>query len=143
MNNDTKRLLEECSAGCKMAMNSMEQVEPEVTEDHLRQIIAAYRKKHEAIEGEAAARLNREGKPDKEASALASAFSWFTTEMKLMMKEDDHQIAKLMMDGCNMGIQSICQYQNRFTEAEPEAVSLAERLVHEEESFMKELKSFL
>ena len=48
----------------------------------------------------------------KRAGNDASAFSKMTTEMKLMMKDDSSQVAKLVMDGCNMGIQTLGGYIN-------------------------------
>ncbi len=45
---------------------------------------------------------------------------WITTEMRLMMKGDCHQVAKLMMNGCNMGgIQSIAKCQNECSVCKP------------------------
>ncbi len=60
-----------------------------------------------------------------------------------MIEDDGHQIAKLMMDGCNMGIQSISEYQNKYKEASKEATELAKKLVKTEENFMQEMKQFL
>ena len=63
--------------------------------------------------------------------------------MKMMMKGDDRQAAKIMMDGCNMGIQSICGYQNQYAGASTDSMALADGLVRTEESFRDELKAFL
>ena len=32
---------------------------------------------------------------------MAKAFSWISTEIKLMMDDNTHKIADLMIDGCN------------------------------------------
>ena len=48
-----------------------------------------------------------------------------------------------MMDGCNMGIQSVSEYLNQYPQASQESKSLAKKLVETEEMFMKELKKFL
>lgn len=143
MNEDTSKLLKECTSGCKMAIESMGQVQEYIHDEKLMDIIEGYKKKHEELENEAANRLMREGKSEKEPGMMASAFSWFTTEMKLMMKEDSHQVAKLMMDGCNMGIQSVCEYKNKYGAADDEAKDLAERLIKVEEDFMREMKQFM
>lgn len=87
--------------------------------------------------------LNEEGRPEQEPGKMASVFSWITTEMKLMIKDDSQQIAKLMMDGCNMGIQSISEAVNDNPEASRESKAAAKRLVKELENFMKDLKPFL
>lgn len=143
MNEHTKTLLEECNSGCKMAIGSMNQVEEFIEDDRLRQVIRKYKQKHEKIESETTKLLEREGKNEKEPSAMATAFSWVTTEMKLKLKDDNHQIAKIMMDGCNMGIQTISKAVNQCTDTEEEARSAAMHLVSMEEEFVKELKPFL
>ena len=48
-----------------------------------------------------------------------------------------------MMDGCNMGIQSIGKFLNEYEEASSESRSLAKKLLHMDEQLMKELKPFL
>lgn len=74
---------------------------------------------------------------------MASAFSWISTEMKMMFKDDNNQIAKIMMNGCNMGIQSISEDINKYSNASGESVSLAKKIVKAEENFMKDLERFL
>lgn len=143
MNEDTCRLLQECTSGCSTAMESMEQVMPDVQCDELARIIGSYKEKHKAIWKSAGILLHESGNEDKHPGVAASSFMWVTTEMKLLMKNDDHQIAKLMMDGCNMGIQSICRCQNQYEGAEPIARDIARQLVKTEEEFMEELKGFL
>lgn len=143
MEEDTKKLLEECNSGSKMAIRSIEQISDYIEEEKLKKLILEYKEKHEKIEKESSELLEDYGQEEKEPGTIATAFSWFTTEMKLIMKNDSSQIAKLMMDGCNMGIQSISKYQNECVEASKESVSLAKDLVKIEEKFMKELKGFL
>ncbi|MGI6070586.1 MAG: hypothetical protein ACOYBE_09180 [Blautia sp.] len=143
MNEDTKKLLEECTVGCKMGLSSMDQVEDLLQDGELKQVIDTYRVRHEEMDREASELLQRSGEEPKEPGMAATAFSWLTTEMKLMMKDDHHQIAKLMMDGCNMGIQSISENANRYTGASEEAKNVASRLVQTEESFMKDLTRFI
>ena len=143
MNEDTIKLLEECNAGCKMAIGSMNQVQEYVQDDELRQAIDKYKARHEKLEEESAGILEESGKQEKEPGVVASTFSWFTTEMKLMIDADNHQIAKLMMDGCNMGIQSISEFQNQYSEASKEAKEIAKKLIQMEEEFRKEVEKFL
>lgn len=143
MNEDTRKLLEECTSGCTTAMESMEQVEADVKSEGLKHIISNYKDKHKAIKKGAAILLHDAGNEEKYPGVMASSFTWATTEMKLLIKGDDQQIAKLMMDGCNMGIQSICKCQNQYEGAAAEAKDIARQLVRTEEDFMKELKGFV
>lgn len=143
MNEATKKLLQECTSGCKMAIESMEQIEEYICDKKLLEIVQKYNQKHADLEEESAKLLEEAGKEEKEPGAMASAFSWLTTEVKLMIKDDAHQIAKLLMNGCNMGIQSISEQVNKYTLAEEKAKSIAKKLIKLEEDFMKEMRVFL
>lgn len=143
MEEHTKKLLEECNSGCKMAVNSMDQVSEYIEDEKLSQVVGVYRDKHKKIEDKSSELLQRYGETGKEPGAAASVFSWFTTEIKLMHKDDRNQIAKLLMDGCNMGIQSISEDRNKYSGASKESMDLANELVGIEGDFMWELKYFL
>ena len=64
-------------------------------------------------------------------------------EMKMLVHADSHQIAKLMMDGCNMGIQALSEKINQYAEASKESLDIAKKIVKAEEDFMAEMKEFL
>ena len=140
---DTKKLLQECNSGCKMAIYSMDQVLEYVGDEKLRNLIEKYKYSHQNLEEETGEQLNQAGEEEKELGMMATAFSWLSTETKLIMKNSDNQITKVLMDGCNMGIQTISEAMNKYPEAGKEAKKSAEKLVHLEEDFMKELKTFL
>ena len=143
MENQTIALLRECDAGCKMAAESMNQVQKSVDDPRLGALIADYRGKHEKLRERISSLLKAAGGGEKEPPMMASAFSWASTEMKLLFHEDRKQIAKIMMDGCNMGIQSVSGYINQYSGASPDSLTAARDLVRTEEEFMKELKKFL
>lgn len=139
----TRKLLEECSKGCRMAVSSMSQVSSHVSGDKLGNVINDYRRRHEQLGKKADDLLTEGGARPKDPPAAASAFSWVTAEMKMTLKDDNSQISKLMMDGCNMGIQSISKAMNENAAASGESLTLAGELVRTEEEFMKELREFL
>ncbi len=144
MEDQTVQLLEECSKGCKMGLDSIGQVQDFITEDEkLKKVIDRYHEKYRTLDEETARLLGQFGEQDKEPGIMAAAFSWMTTEMKLMLKGDRRQVAKLMMDGCNMGIKSISEAINENREASEQVKSIARKLVKELEEFMKDMKEFL
>ena len=140
---DTQQLLQECNAGCKMAIKSMDQVIEYVGDEKLEKLIEKYKYAHENLEEETGNLLKQMGKEEKEPGMMATAFSWLTTETKLIVDNSDNDITKILMDGCNMGIQSIGEYSNKYTGASEEAKKLADKLIRLEEEFMQELKTFL
>lgn len=143
MEEDTVKLLRECNSGCKMAINSMNQVKEYIQEEKLLKTIEEYDKKHRKLEDKISVLLNESANEEKEPKKMAEVYSWLSTEMKLMMRDDSHEIAKIMMNGCNMGIQSLSRYINEYENASAESLAIAKDLVKAEEAFMKALKQFL
>lgn len=143
MDEQTRKLLEECSKGCKMAVGSIDQIQEHIQDETLRKLVSNYKKKHRELEEEAAGLLAKAGKADPDASVMASAMSWLTTNVKLLIDETNSQAAKLLMDGCHMGIQSIAEACHRYREASSRSRNLADKLIKTEEEFAAELKAYL
>lgn len=143
MQEDTRRLLQECNSGCKMAINSLQQLKEYATEEGLATLIRTSTERHEELEAESTKLLEENGDREKDPSMMASTMSWLTTEMKMMMNRSNTEVAKIIMNGCNMGIQTITEKSHEYENASSESKKLAERLVKEEEDLMKKLKEFL
>ncbi len=143
MNEHSIKLLEACSSGSKMALNSLNQLHEYTIDDDLKSVLDTYKRMHEELQDRTMVLLMEVGRCEKEPSLMASTFSYMTAEMKLLIKDDNHQIAKLLMDGCNMGIQSISTYVNDYPDASKEIKDIAEDLVKMEEDFMRDLKTFI
>ena len=135
----TVALLKEISSGCKMALDSINQV-LEYVQDHT---ILEARQEHEKYERKAKELLREFGKQEKEPKIAATAFARITTDVKMMMNGGNCQIAKLLMDGCNMGIQSVSECRNQNREASKEALDLADKVIRSEEGLMKHLRVYL
>lgn len=129
----TIALLKECSSGCKMALNSIGQILEYVQDEMLEHTILEAKEEHEKLEKKCGELLRREGEHEKQPGIAAEAFSKITTDVKMMMNGGNCQIAKLLMDGCNMGIQSISECRNQNREASKDAVDLAEKIIRAEE----------
>lgn len=143
MEDHTLKLLQECSQGCKMGIKSMDQVLGYVSDPKLKRVIEKYRDEHKRLDSEADQLLMWHGKNGKEPEKMATAMSWVGTEMKMMMRDDDKQVAKIMTDGCNMGIKTIVGYKNDCSGASKSSMKVAEDIVKTEEKFREELKAFL
>lgn len=143
MNEDTVRLLEEVDAGCKMAIDSMYRLEGYQLGAELAGMIRHYKDKHMELQRRVSESLTKLGRPGKEPKAMAAAMSLTTMEFKMFVRGDNHQAAKILMNGCNMGIQAIAQKVNQYTQASKESVGLAKSLIRAEEDLMCDLKKFL
>ena len=144
MNNDTICLLKECNSGCKNATNSMEQVLPFCKEDStIKKTIDKYNDEHIAIGDECHKLLNELQKDEKDPPSIVKAFSWVSTEMKLMLDNDAKKIAGIMFDGCSMGIKSLSGYLNQYPDASEESRNLTRKLIDLEKEFMDDMLNFV
>ena len=66
-------------------------------------------------------------------------FSWISTEVKLMMDDQPEHVAELLSDGCHMGIKSLSQYLNQYSDASEESRNLVRKLIDCEHRFYQEL----
>lgn len=140
---DTVELLKECDAGCKMAIDSMEQISKYVSDDKLKTIIQKYNGAHIKMEEDIHRLLNTIGEEDKEPNPIAKASSWIQSEVKMMMNCDSKQAAHLLTDGCNMGVTSLCEYKNQYKAADEKSVQMCEKLCDLETKMTHELQPFL
>ncbi len=143
MDANTIELLKECSSGCKMAMESVKQVRARIKDGKLNDLLEAYGEKHRGLEREIEGFLGEYGKTGSEPKKMAEFMAWMEVQMKMFLHPDDHQAAKLMMDGCNMGIQSVSEYVNKYPGASKESQEIAKKIIKIEEDFMVEMKEFV
>ncbi len=139
----TVELLKECGNGCQMAQKSVKQVRSFVTDEKLSDLLESYGEKHSQLEKEVVAMLGKHGSSEDDPPQMALMGAWMSVEMGMLMHPNDQEAAKKMMDGCNMGIQSVSEYVNKYPDAEEEAHDLAKRLIKVEEDFMEEMKAFV
>lgn len=69
--------------------------------------------------------------------------SWLKTNMKLGMDDSDATIADLITDGCDMGVKSLNQYLNEYSDADKEAKDVCKRLIKIEEDLRQEIQTYL
>ena len=87
--------------------------------------------------------LARYGSNEETPGKMAELGAWMSVEMGMLMHPDQKEAAKKMMDGCNMGIQSVSEYVNKYPDADEDAHELAKKLIKIEEDFMEEMKEFV
>ena len=140
---DTIQLLKETNAGVKTAVSSINEIYDKVQSQELKDILLKYRQDHENIGDKTHEMLNKYQEEDKEPNPMAKAMSWLKINVKMTTNSSDHEVASLMMDGCNMGIKSLCKYQNKYQAAEEDAQKMAQDLVDLEQDFMIHLRPYL
>ena len=118
MDEQTRKLLEECCSGCRMAVESFEQIKEYVKDTEFRKLINDYTEKHRCLEDEAVSLLKEAGNEAVSPGVMASTLSRFTTEIKLTFNSDNTQIARLLIDGCAMGIKTLGEKAHQYDKAD-------------------------
>lgn len=142
-NGDTVALLKECNAGSKMATSSIEQISEYVTTPEFQEMLHKYNAQHVKLGDECHTLLNEAGADEKDPHPMAKAMSWVTAEMKLKMNGDEKKAAGILMDGCSMGIKSLSEYLNQYSDADDDAKRICEDLRKLEEDMLEELEQFV
>ena len=140
---DTIKLLRECDAGVQMGITSIEDVLKYVKNETLRNKLYTCKEKHGKLQDEIQMLLQEYHDRGKAPNALAQGMSWMKTNVKLSINESDETIADLVVDGCNMGIKSVCRYMNQYSTAMEGIKALCYDLIELEENFAKDLRKFL
>ena len=120
MDTSTYEILKECNSGCRMAVNSIEQLAAYLKNQELQELFSKYKEDYEKMERES-----------------------ISAEVKMMFNDDTSKIAEMMIDGANMGIKSITEKLNRYSEAEKESISLAKKFEKTCEKQIQDMKKYL
>lgn len=141
---DTIRLLQECDAGTKMAVASIDEILDKIQDEKLISLLNESKKHHEKLGNDLHETLRQYHADDKEPNPMAKSMSWFKTNIKVGMSEDaDKTAADLMTDGCDMGIKSLHKYLNQYKDADHTAKAICSRLINIEETLRNDLRKFL
>lgn len=142
-NADTIKLLRECDAGTKMAVNSIDEILEKVRDEKLKHLLQESKEHHKQLELDIHKQLDTYQAEEKEPNPMARGMSWMKTNMKLGMNDSDATIADLLTDGCDMGIKSLYKYMNQYDDAEKTSKEICEKLIAIEEKLEKDLRKYL
>ena len=141
---DTISLLQECNSGTKMAVSSIDEVLDKLHDAKLKELLTESKLHHEKLGNELHELLLQHHIDVKDPGFMAKSMSWFKTNMKVNMSEDnDKTIADVMTDGCNLGIKTLHKYLNEYKDASHTAKAICTRLISIEEKLLNDLKKYL
>ncbi|MBQ1518605.1 MAG: hypothetical protein IIZ53_02000 [Ruminococcus sp.] len=140
---DTIKLLRECDAGIKMGISSIDEVLEYVSDRQLKDILIDSKGENEKLQNDLVKVMADYGDDGKEPNPVAKGMSWLKTNVKLKTDGSDSMIAELMIDGCNMGIKSLCRYMNQYQAADERSKDIAMRLVRAEDKLTDDMRQFL
>ncbi len=141
--NDTIALLKECNSGIKMGVTSLSDVMDHVKEGNLKKVLTEAKAEHEKLGDETHAILLKYQEDDKEPHPVAKMMASMKTTTKLALEESDQTVARLITDGCDMGIKSLHQYLNQYENAAKDVKDMTEKVIASEEKLRKNLQGYL
>ena len=127
-NHDSVLLLQDCIAGCKMALESMDDIREHTDDKQLRELIDKYYDEHTRLSVDCRDMLDKAGADIKELGVFAKMAAKLQTAMKMAVDDDQSQAAKLLTEGCNMGIETISGSLYEYRDADSKSVAIAESL---------------
>ena len=136
-------ILRECDAGVKMALASLDDVWEHVQHCDLRAILNTTRAQHQSVGREVQQLLEEYGGREKDPNGVARKMSAVVTKTKLGLDKSDAACARVLLEGCDMGVQSLHHYLNRYRGAEVPARALCRTLVAIEEQLSRDLRQFM
>lgn len=142
-NHDSVLLLQDCIAGCKMALESMDDIREHTDDKQIRELIDKYYDEHTGLSVDCRDMLDKAGADIKEPGVFAKMAAKLQTAMKMAVNDDQSQAAKLLTEGCNMGIETISGSLNEYRDADSKSVAIAERLRTLEEKMVGDLQPLL
>ena len=140
---DTIKLLNECDAGIKMGIASIDDVRGYAKSTELKDALTECKSKHEKLKDELQQALDRFGDDGKDPNPMAQGMSKIKTNFKLGLDTSDATIADLMTDGCNMGIKSLSKYLTQYKAADEKAKDLTKKLIAQEQQLLEQLRPYL
>lgn len=140
---DTIKLLQECDAGTKMAVASIDNMLDKVGSQQLKNVLEESKSHHESLGNQIHDMLNEREAFEKEPNPIAKGMSRVKTGVKTTMESGDVTIADLITDGCNMGIKSLHKHLNQYEKAEKNAKEMAKQIIEIEEKLRSEVAEYL
>lgn len=149
MENQTKskkceEALAEIYRNANYAMQSIEDILPEVEHEGLKEEIRVQHDGYAQISAKAAKLAKDKGIEMKETGPIQKAMMWSSIKMSTMFDGSRNHIAEMMVRGTVMGITALKTTQSEMpSEPDKEIESLLKELVALEEGYEKRLKEFL
>lgn len=140
---DTIRLLRECDSGVKMGITAIDDVLGHVKGSEMKIFLRNSKRESESIRSEIQSLLNEYHDNGKDPNPIVQGMSWAKTNWEMIIDGTDSRIAELMIDGCNMGIKSLCKYMNKYKAADESSIALVERIIKSEEKLSSHMRRYL
>lgn len=140
---DTVRLLQECDAGVKLGIASINGMMEYAHSANLKRYLQDCITSHEKLEREIHTLLSDYEKDGKKPNPVAKGMAHMKTSLKLALNGSDRTVASLASDGCHMGIKTLSRYLNEYRLADETSKNITRSLIDQEEKLAYNIRRFL
>lgn len=140
---ETVKILQECDSGVKMSVDALNEASQRTQNPELKNLLNKSIDEHSGIGKEINTLLNEKNAQGKEPNVIAKTMSKMKIDTQMLVNSGDETTAKLMYDGCSMGIEKLSEYVNMYPNAEQSAKNTAEKLIKCEQRLADELRQYL
>ena len=127
----------------KMGIVGIDDIKKDIKSEELIKVINEQKNDYYAICTKAMKLLSITNDERKNVSPIAKLMTYIDSRMKLIQDDSDSNIAKMMIEGSNMGIIKLTEHLNNYKGDNKKIISLAENLLEIEKRNLKNLKKFL
>lgn len=139
----SKNLLEAIYKNSRMATLAIDSIFDKFENKQLLSLIKKQNKKYEDITHQCEKIAKELGYEMGDVNTMAKMMSTSSINMKTFLDNSTSHIAKMMIEGTNLGIIDIIKKTGEFSSSRQEIVKLARDLQCAEEEFVDSLKTFL
>ena len=140
--NETE-LLNYIRQNAEAALNGIDMVENTVKGSDLKAVIQRQKKDYHRYYAEADTLLRRENGTPENMPFVAKMSATVAGNFKKLTYKDDRDVAKSMIEGTSMGINTLTKHLHEYDGKSTESKKLAETVISFEENCIEELKPYL
>lgn len=142
MNEDIE-LLNYIYQNAKMGIVGIDNIKREIQDKNFLKLIKEQEQDYYMICTKTIKCLSLSNSERKNITKIAKVMTYMDARKKLMKDKSDSTIAKMMIEGSNMGIIAITEKLNHYEGADKNIIKLAKELLKIEEKNLENLKKYL
>ena len=137
------KIMKEAVRSTTMGKNAIDNIMPYVSDEELKKVIEGQKERLETTLQEAGKELSAEDREEAEGSKLSKTVLKASSVMSAMMNSEPSHIARMLIEGYEMGIVSMQKCINDLAKQGDTAPALAVELVKSYDRNIKALRKFL
>ncbi|MEG1536538.1 MAG: hypothetical protein RR416_06190 [Clostridia bacterium] len=143
MKNDTIKLLKKCNSGAKTALNTLELMLVHAGGLEFKSTLIDYISQHHNLIDESNSMLANAHESGKDPTKVARFMARTTTENRLKKDSSDSNISKMIIFGCDKGIEMTFNYKKQFSRSNADSQMFANKLVTLEQNLRQTLQRYV